>query len=220
MATRFSVIRLRVHNGAVILYYLGLLLTVVGAIAQSKELMAGGTLAVALGYGVRDYSGVRPDSITPMTIYAFVFGTWIGLGHLVACFAIGTAYEETFYSYAAMDFLLEAQYLAVLTVVVPLVSYRWFEKLHRVPRRFAPRVQNVAIEVSDRTLLVVCLAMLVVDLAVKVYGFQLEFLGTLGGFLAKTSEISIFLLAWHWIGPSPTLPKWTRACSLFGWSLM
>ena len=193
-----------------ILYYSGLILAGLGALSQSKELMAGGTLAVALGYGLTDYFSARPDSITPMTINALVFGVWIGLGHLVACFVVNTRYEATFYSYAAMDFLLEAQYLATLTVIVPLVTYRWFTTLQGGSRRFLPRVPAVALEVSDRTLLICCLALLAFDSAGKLFTFSFEFLGTLAGFLSKSSEIAIFLLTWHWLGPSPTLPKWTR----------
>ena len=201
---------------SVFLYYFGIVLAIVGALVQSKELMAGGTLAVALGYGLRDYFSVAPDSITPMTINALVFGVWIGLGNLIACFVVNTAYEETFYSYSAMDFLLEAQYLATLTVIVPLVSYRWFARLHKVPRRFLPRVPVVAVEVSDKTLLIFCLAMFGFDWVTRLFNIPLEFLGTFAGFLAKTSELAIFLLTWHWLGPSPTLPKWTRWLLILG----
>ena len=201
---------------SVFFYYFGIVLTVVGALGQSKELMAGGTLAVALGYGLTDYFSAGADSITPMTINALFFGVWIGLGNLIACFVVNTPYEETFYSYSAMDFLLEAQYLAVLTVVVPLVSYRWFARLHKVPRRFLPHVPGVAVEVSDKTLLIFCLALFGFDWAARLFNIPLESLGTFAGFLSKTSELAIFLLTWHWLGPAPTLPKWTRWLLILG----
>jgi hypothetical protein len=199
-----------VREFAVFLFYFGVLLAFLGALGHSNELMAVGMLAAAFGYGLRDYFSVRPDSITPMTINALFLGVWMGLGHLIACFVVGTQYEETFYHYAVMDFLLEAQYLATLTVLVPLVSYRWFTRLNVGPRRLLIRVPTVAFEVSDRTLLIFCLAMFVCDWTSKVINFPLESLGVLGTFISRSSEIAIFLLAWHWLGPSPTLPKWTR----------
>ncbi len=201
------------------LYYFGILLAIVGALSQTLELMAAGTLATALGYALRDYFSARPDSISPMTVNALFFGVWIGLGHLIACFVVGTVYEETFYSYSAMNLLLEAQYLATLTVIVPLVGYRWFARLHLVPRRFLPRVPAVAVEVSDKTLLILCLAMFAFDWAAKLFNIPLESLGTFASFLSRTSEVAIFLLAWHWLGPSPTLPKWTRWLLILGLTL-
>ena len=198
------------------LYYFGIVLAIVGALSQTLELMAAGTLATALGYALRDYFSARPDSITPMTINALFFGVWIGLGHLTACFVVGTAYEETFYSYSAMNFLLEAQYLATLTVIVPLVGYRWFAKVHVVPRRFLFRVPAVAVEVSDKTLRILCLALFAFDWATKLVDIPLGFLGTFAGLLTSSSEIAIFVLAWHWLSPCPTLPKWTLWLLILG----
>ncbi|MEK6322367.1 MAG: O-antigen polysaccharide polymerase Wzy [Acidobacteriota bacterium] len=199
-----------VRKFTVHLYYFGMLLAILGALGQSKELMAVGALAAAFGYGLRDYFSARPDSITPMTINALFLGVWMGLGHLIACFVVGTQYEETFYGYSVMDFLLEAQYLATLTVLVPLVSYRWFTRLNVGPRRLLLRVPTVAFEVSGGTLLIFCLAMFVFDWTSKLINIPLESLGVLAAFMSRSSEIAIFLLAWHWLGPSPTLPKWTR----------
>jgi O-antigen polysaccharide polymerase Wzy len=198
------------------LYHIGIALAVVGAVLQSIELMAGGTLATALGYGLRDYFSARPDSITPMTINALVFGVWMGTGNLMACFVIGTKYETTFYSYSAMNYVLEAQYLATLSVIVPLVSYPWFAKLQAVPRRFLPRVPGVRIEISDKALSILCVALFVFDWTTKLINIPLEFMGTFASFLSSTSAIAIFLLTWHWLGPNPTLPKWTRWILILG----
>ena len=85
-----------------------------------------------------------------------------------------------------------------------------------MPRRFLPRAPGVAVEVSDKTLAMICLALFAFDWTTKLISIPLESLGTIAGFLGMASEIAIFLVAWHWLGPAPTLPKWTRWVLVFG----
>jgi hypothetical protein len=195
---------------AILLYYFSLALAGMGLLMQSRELMSLSMIGAALGYALRDYFSVRHDSITPMTVNALFVGVWWGLGHLVALYVVDTPYEERFFAYSDMNFLLEAQILALVTVIVPPIAYRWAARLSTGSNRVVPALPSVRFNVSDKTLLRLVLVLVGVDWSGRLAELSFGFLGTLATFLVIGSEIAVFLLAWHWFGPSPTLPRWTK----------
>ncbi len=198
-----------IRSIALSIFYFSVALSVVGVLLQSIEMMAAGTLGASVGYAVKDYFRPHNDSVDPMTVYAMFFGAWMGLGHLAGYYFLGTEFEETFYGYASMDYLLEAQMLATITVIVPLVFYPWFRKLSS-PGHSLPRLPKAGFEMSDKALLNFCFALLALGWANNLALASSSGLGTLSLFTSRGSEIAIFLLTWHWFGPNPTFPRWTR----------
>src|SRR5205823_1031338 len=124
----------------------------------------------------------------------------------------GGAYEDAFFQWQVNDFLFEAQMLATLGVIVPIVTYSWLSKATQ--RRLAvPMLPKVGIEVAPRTILYLSLALIVSGLGLRllVLGSEdLADLGTLGGFLENSANIAIFLLSLAWADRVPALPRWTR----------
>jgi hypothetical protein len=194
---------------ALLVFYFSVALSAVGMLLQSIEMMAAGMLGASLGYVVRDYFSPRSNSIDPMTVYAMFFGAWMGLGHLAGYYFLGTEYEETFYGYASMDHLLEAQILATITIIVPLILYPWFRKLASSSHAML-RLPKVGFEMSDGALLNICFVLLALGWLHTLTLLSSSDYGTLGFFTSRGSEIAIFLLTWHWFGPNPTFPRWTR----------
>lgn len=198
-----------IRSIALAVFYFSVVLSVMGVLLQSIEMMAAGTLGASVGYVIKDYFRPRNDSVDPMTVYAMFFGAWMGLGHLAGYYFLGTEYEETFYGYASMDYLLEAQMLATITVIVPLLLYPWFRKLSS-PGHSMPRLPKVGFEMSDKAILNFCFVFLALAWANTLALASSSALGTLSLFTSKGSEIAIFLLTWHWFGPNPTFPRWTK----------
>lgn len=192
------------------LYQGGLVLLLLAVAGSSMELIAVASLAAALGYALRDCFAPEPDSVGPMTVYALVFGVWCSLAHLIALYTVGTAYEELFYSWAIPEYLAEAQTLASLNVVVPLVAYDW--AMRRVRRGPGHRgiLPQVGANVPTRLALVAYLWLLAVNVLTELTGISLRHLGSLNTLFTSAPNIVIFALAWHWLGPAPTLPRWTR----------
>jgi hypothetical protein len=194
---------------AFLLYSFGIALSVIGAMTQSIEMMAAGTLAASIGYALKDYFSREASSITPMTVNAIFFTGWMGLGNLMGFYVRDTEYERTFYAYSDMDFLLQAQMLASIACLVTLITYPWFTKLISGPNHPLPQLPAVGFKVSDRVMLMFCFALLGVGWASNL-AITLGSFGTFSVFIGRGSEIVIFILAWHWFGPHPTFPRWTR----------
>jgi hypothetical protein len=199
---------MKIRTLALLLYYFSLALSFVGVLLQSIEMMAGGILGATIGYALKDYLSHESGSITPITVNAIFFGAWLGLGNLVGYYIKDTSYEKTFYAYSAMDYLLDAQILATIAALVPLITYPWMRKLAAGP--VLPKAPKVGFEVSDRVALIFCLALLAIGWMNNLAMAALGDLGTLSAIVGRGSEMAIFILTWHWFGPNPTFPKWTR----------
>jgi hypothetical protein len=195
---------------ALLLYYFGVAFSLLGVLVQSIEFMSAGVLSASVGYALRDYLSREDFSITPITVNAIFFGTWLGLGNLVGYYVRGTEYEGTFYGYADMHFLLEAQVLSTIAAVIPLVIYPRLNKLVAGPNAPLPRIPGVGFDMSDRTALILCLILLAIGWANTISAAALGSLGTFSSIVGRGSELAIFILTWHWFGPKPTFPAWTK----------
>lgn len=191
------------------MFFGGVLLCVLGVLLWSMDIMAWGMLATTVGYSARDYFDPNPKSITPATVFA-VMGTWASLSHFIAEYFLDTQYEKFFYSsYPAMSYLPEAQVLMVISILVPLLTYPWFTRLLDGPRPLFA-VPKIGFNTSDRATLNLCLIFLAFGWLGNLGLAFFESIGTVGYFFANGSDIAVFLLAWHWYGPRPTFPSWSR----------
>jgi hypothetical protein len=192
-----------------VMFVAGLAVCVVGGLAQSIAVMALGSMVVGVGYVGSDLSSGREDSVTPLTVHAIFVAGWMGLSHFVAVFVVDTAYEKTFYAYSDFGYLLEAQYLATLSAVVPLLVGRALEAGAAGRRRSAPVIPPLDAALSDSGFLVV-IALLVVTDAAGVVLASLTAAPVVGPLLRLGALGAIFMLTWHWFGPNPGLPRWTK----------
>jgi hypothetical protein len=189
-------------------FVIGLLTAGAGCMLQSVETMAVGSLLAAVGYGLRDYFAPQPDSMGPFTVYAMIFGSWMGLGHLLGSLFIDTEYAELFYTFAVPEFMFEAQILATLIVVIPLISYRGLLALRA--SRLTVRLPSVGFETSDTAVVAYCVVLMSLSWGVRVGLLPGETaLGTLNTFLGMGSYVAIFILSWHWASERCRLPRWT-----------
>jgi hypothetical protein len=172
-------------------------------------MMALGGLLATLSYGVNDYLRREADSMDPMTIFALIMGTWMGLGHAIGYMLVDTEYHSIFFTYASLDFLLDAQKLATLGLLVPLLVYPTVRGWHK-RNVLKPSIPVVGFEVTDRMAIGIILVLLGSEWTIKILEISAKFLGSYSFFVVTGADIAIFLLTWHWLGPNPTFPKWTK----------
>lgn len=191
-------------------YHAGLLTTVVGIAASSMELMAGAALVTAIGYGFRDYTDPRPSSMTPMTVYALVFGVWCGLAHVTALVLRGTRYDILFFDPVSVQYVVEAQIIAAMNVVVPLFMFDMFKGPLSAPGGLTASLPSAALAVPARTVAWAFTGLFALDWASRLTGSSFGLAGAIRSFTASGTLMFIFVVTWDWLNRSPAFPRWTR----------
>jgi hypothetical protein len=172
--------------------------------------MALGSAIAGIGYVGTDVSSPREGSITPLTVHALFAGVWMGMSHFVAGFTLDTKYEKTFFAYTDHAYLLEAQYLATLMAVVPLLVGRMVQRKTMGGSGIRSIVPALDTSFSDKTFLSLIWLLVATDVAGVVLVASLGSLPIVGPLLRVGALGAIFMLAWHWYGPTPSLPAWTK----------
>lgn len=208
--TDFSLLRARARSefwGKV--YYAGLFCTAAGMFTGSPETNAVGALVAAVGYASRDYFNPAPTSITPMTLYALLFGIWCGAAHVVGLQMAGTRYEELFFWHAAMEFNDLSQMLASMNIVVPLLMYDVL-KGPIARSRLVASWPSVALPVTPHVMAVSYAALMAMDWLIKLSGSTFGLSGTFRSFAQIGTLLFLFVVSLDAFQPRPQLPRWTR----------
>lgn len=200
------------RNTFTVAYAMSLASLPLAALAGTIEGIAVCTLVAGVSYALRDYFAPEPDSINVMTCYAAFAALWFGLGNLVGYVVDAEKYPQ-FHSYDVPEFLFEAQVLAALGAVVPMITYDLLKARRgwRARRALPP----VGFEVSDRDLLAFSLGLLTLGVVTQFVGLQFGFLGTLGTLINLGPVLAIFIISSRWRSPKPTtLPRWSQWLAL------
>lgn len=204
---------MRARDVSAIVYVLSLTIFPFGIYLRSVELMALCTVTAGFGYALRDYFSPEPESNTVMTCYAAFAALWFGLGNLVGYLLDPDAFPQ-FHTYAVPEFLFEAQVLASLGAILPLVA---FDAVRRRRPRGARRalLPLLGYDLADREILWLALSLLSLGWATRLLGLQFGFLGTVGGLISMGPALFIFIISARWRSPAPTtLPQWTKGLAI------
>jgi hypothetical protein len=195
---------------ATTLTVLGIVLAGFGFVVASALVMAVGALLFSWGYALQDYLDPRRDSITPMTAYTLIIGNWQAGSHILACLLAGSRYHYILYAFSADDYLVEAQALSSLYLIIPPLVYRAVANSPPDTALGAIRLPAVGLPLSDSATLWYCMSMALASFSLRILGIYVTSLGSLGFLIRMGPEIAIFILSFHWLGPRPTMPPWTR----------
>lgn len=171
-------------------------------------LMTIGTLSASVGYGLRDYTDQRRDSVGPMTVYALVFGVWCGLAHLVGVMLMGTTYDWLFFYVGERRYPLEAQTLASMNVVIPLLAYDIVRSGFARGGAFNGLLPSAALSPGRRPVVVTLCALLGLDWAMELTGSSLGLSGTPRATIAAGTLMYVFVVTGDWLSPVRRLPGW------------
>jgi hypothetical protein len=199
---------MRLRSTFATLFGISLAVMPVVLLMGSVEGLAACTVVAGLCYSLRDYFSPEQDSVNVMTCYAAFASLWFGVGNLVGYLLDGDQYPQ-FHVYDVPEYLLEAQVLATLGTVVPLLTFDACERHRARVSRRSP--SQFGFEVSDRDLLRFCVGLLAITFSSQLLGIQFDFLGTLASLIYLGAVLVIFIISSQWQSPRATsLPRWTK----------
>lgn len=203
---------MRLHQKFASVYALSLVCIPLVGLLGSIEGLAVCTIVAGLCYALRDYFAPEPDSINVMTCYAAFAALWFGVGNLCGYVLDPDAYPQ-YHTYDVPEYLFEAQVLATLGAVVPMVVYDLCKKGIRTNGRRAPSL--FGFEVSDRDLIRFSLGLFAIGFVAQFLGIQYGFLGTVGSIISMGPVLLIFIISSRWRSPQATsLPRWTERLAI------
>ena len=198
-----------VYGYCSLLFYTFISLTLVGFVTHSEKIMALAASGAGITYGVRDYCDPRPHSLTVMSFYAGFGALWFGVSNYLGFVSEGTIFEDMFFDFEVRDFFFEAQLLATVALILPLLTYDVIGQT--VGRKLSLSVPRIGFPLSDRMLLKVSIGFLFFAWVPLALELRVAFLGMLAALITIGSYISIFTICNRWLtAPAPSWPRWTR----------
>ena len=178
-----------------------------GILLESPALLALLTVIAGLSFALSDYFSPRPDSVNVISCYAAFSALWFGLGNFFG-YVLDPDKFPQFHGYDVPEFNFEAQVIATMGAIVPLIAYDTVRA--HFERKGTTILSRIGFDVSDRDLVRFCVALLGISIVAQLAGLSFGFLGTLGSVIDMGPVLVIFIIFSRWRSDRPTtMPRWT-----------